>query len=198
MRRLIRVLPPVFFAIAGSLLVAWGASLALAACTPGTTNYVDSEDTPAGGVLVNAGVITCGLSAGCDTNEGNIGCCSGPGATGGGVCVLDSGECPTGTGLMTCNETADCDVSPVNGALQPCCATVVQSGDGGVLSSECSSTTSCPSVASSPTLQLCRTNGECPNDKCVIQLCPDGLIYEMCGLSTSASFPCTLVPPDGG
>jgi hypothetical protein len=92
--------------------------------------------------------------------------------------------CPTATGFVTCNETADCNRGPSGGEL-PCCATVHP--DGGYLSARCApSGITCPA----PTLQWCRTNSECAGGECVIQSCPDGRIYEMCGLSTSPSFLC--------
>ena len=143
-------------------------------------------DTPTGGIAVDPGVLTCGEEAGsCDTNEGGgAGCCSGPGAANGGVCTGDGEMCPVGTGLVTCNETADCNRGP-NGGELPCCATI--HADGGYLGARCStSALTCPA----PTLQLCRTNTECPGGECVVQSCPDGRVYEMCGLSTSPGFVC--------
>jgi hypothetical protein len=34
---------------------------------------------------------------------------------------------------------------------------------------------------------MCRTNGECPGKHCVIQTCPDGHLYELCGAYTGGS-----------
>jgi hypothetical protein len=144
------------------------------ACAPDdSSNYVNAYDLPPGGQFVNPGVVTCGdLEAGCP-----------------GECCLGSGTpaCPPGTGSVTCNETADCQIH------NACCASP-PGVDGGYLSATCA--TSCPS----PQVQLCRTNGECPNDKCYIERCSDGLLYEMCEPYATPSFSCKVlsVYPDGG
>ena len=166
-----------------------GAPAIFFACAPGPTNFIDASDTPPEGLPVNPGVLTCGQEeGGCDTTQGYLGCCVGPGAEAGALC-LEAGACPSGTGFVTCDETADCNVNP-DGTPQACCATFRP--DAGTMASQCD-----PSCAAA-TVQLCRTNGECPDKKCVVQKCPDGQTYEMCGLSTSASFHCTVVVQDGG
>jgi hypothetical protein len=158
------------------------------ACTPGPTNFIDSNDLPSGGLRVNPGVVTCGNEdGGCDTSY-YLGCCVGPQEAGGATCSDAAEFCPSGTGLVSCNETADCDVQ-VDGTLQACCATFHL--DAGTMSTVCA-----PKCAL-PALQLCRTNGECPGDKCIVQKCADGQTYEMCTLSTSASFPCTVASDAG-
>ncbi len=206
--------PLVFFAAAG--LAAIAAPPVFFACTGISSGYIDPGDIPSGGVHVNPGVLTCGtipgddpnVDGGCGPTFGFAGCCSGPGASSGGACLQGRPDaaCPAETGLVTCNETADCYVSATGGLL-PCCATIhpasaSDAGDaagasdananpaGSYLSAQCSTTT--PTCAA-PLVQLCRTNKECPGDKCVIQLCPDGQTYEMCGLSTSPDFPCKEV-----
>ena len=93
------------------------------------------------------------------------------------MCIDAGATCPPATGLVTCNESADCPHD------QLCCAAFF-GGDGGYISATCATT--CPA----PGMQLCRTNGECSGDKCVVQKCSDGQIYEMCGLSSSPAFPC--------
>jgi hypothetical protein len=183
----------VSYILSASLLGLLAAPPIIAACGPGPINYVDANDLPAGGIRVFPGVLTCGQSlgvedSGCDLTDEYLGCCVGPSLEGGALCI-EAGVCPTGTGFVTCNETADCDVQ-ADGTLQACCATFQR--DAGTMSSSCA-----PHCAP-PALQLCRTNGECPGDKCVVQKCVDGQTYEMCGLSTSATFPCTAVVPDGG
>ena len=175
--------------LAGSILLATGAAAVVFACGPSNTQFVDFHDTPAGGQIVNPGAILCGLieGGGCDLFAGDFGCCTGPGVKEGGICVEEAGACPVQAGLVQCNEAADCPVGP-NGELPGCCATVPAAEGGRNPSAQCAR--SCPAAS----LQLCRTNGECPGKKCVVQKCPDGVIYEMCGLSTSPSFPCTSVP----
>ncbi|MGO8992786.1 MAG: hypothetical protein ACLQVI_05625 [Polyangiaceae bacterium] len=176
-----------FFVVGWATLLLGGPILVFACgpeAAPGT--YVNAFDTPAGGKFVDPGFVTCGAvpGDGCRVNPGE--CCAGPGVSQGGEC-FDAGQpCPPGTGAVACNETADCLVH------QSCCATPPQGG--GYLTSACAA--SC----SSAQIQLCRTNGECPGDECVIQRCPDGLIYEVCGLSTSPGFDCKAVPllADGG
>ena len=127
---------------------------------------------------MNPDIVTCGHTE-CPVSPGE--CCAGPGLPGGGQCFPDaSPPCPPGAGAITCNETADCNVQ------QSCCANPPASG--GQLTAAC--TSSCAPAQ----IQLCRTNGECPGKHCVIQKCPDGLVYEVCGLSTSPSFACTAVP----
>ena len=173
------------YAFAASLFVALTAPTLLF-CEVEIGDVPPPSDTPAGGIAVDPGVLTCGGDAGtCDTNEGGaLGCCSGPGASSGGVCTGSVETCPSRTGLVTCNETPDCNRGP-NGGELPCCATIHP--DGGYLSASCStSALTCPA----PTLQLCRTNSECASGECVVQSCPDGRIYEMCELSTSLSFVC--------
>jgi hypothetical protein len=155
------------------------------ACGEQPTNNVNAFDLPTGGQYVNPDIVDCGDSGGCRVNPGQ--CCVGPGVDGGAECLSDGATtCPASTGIVTCNETADCQIN------NRCCA--IPPGDGGSLSAECA--TSCPSSQ----VQLCRTNGECPGDKCIIQKCSDGLIYEMCDVYASPTFACTAVAvfPDGG
>ncbi len=102
----------------------------------------------------------------------------GPGAAGGGYCTDAGAGCPPATGVMICEESADCDTEP-NGDPDTCCGTVDSfSPDGGV-----AWTTVCAATCPSPKVQFCRTNGECVNgQKCVIQKCSDGFTYEFCGV----------------
>jgi hypothetical protein len=96
--------------------------------------------------------------------------------------------CPAGNLSVSCNEAADCVVGT------RCCGTVTTPDDGGLVSlgAECAAT--CPSPLKA---QLCRTNEECPDGgPCVIQTCPDGYTYELCGVYTAPAdaglpFSCT-------
>jgi hypothetical protein len=172
---------------AAATAVAMAAGLAgwlgVAACLPEpSSGFVDSNDLPDGGLRVNPLVVTCGTSTTptCDVAGGQQ-CCSGPGVPYHGACYDAGATCPSDTAAVLCNETADCSPGQV------CCASLF-AGDGGYISAQCAA--SCPA----PGMQLCRTNGECSGDKCVVQTCSDGLTYEMCSLSTSAAFPCTPGP----
>jgi hypothetical protein len=178
------------YILAAAIVSALTAPSLFFACTPGPTNFIDATDIPTGGLGVDPGVVTCGhYDGGC--NEFVAYCCIGPGAAGGAICT-DASTCPSHTGLVYCNESADC-FQNTDGTIQACCATFDL--DAGTTASTCSmGATTC----AAPTLQLCRTNRECPNKNCVIQKCPDGQTYEMCGLSTSASFRCTAVVAGGG
>jgi hypothetical protein len=177
------------FIAAGLGVIVLGAWVTLAACGPDpTTGFIDVNDVPDGGVLVYPLMVTCGAGALCDL-QASTGCCTGPGIAA--PTCLDAGAtCPASAGLATCNEEADCPVGT------RCCASLFAGSDGGpgYLSAACAA--SCPA----PEIQLCRTNGECSGDRCVIQTCPDKQKYEMCGLSTSAAFPCSTSggTPTGG
>ena len=202
MRRALRQLPlfPLLAAVAGPAL--------FFACTARPTGIIDAADLPKGGLGVYPDSITCGVGeagagemedGGCQLGAGNAGCCSGPGVANLGSCIPLSetdaaATCPANSGLVACNETADCLVNATTGDLLPCCATIHGRGDAsvGYISATCSASAA---TCAAPLVQLCRTNGECPGDKCVIQLCPDGQTYEMCGLSTSPDFLCKAVNP---
>lgn len=167
--------------VAGWAAVILGVPLLVFACGDDIPQgVIYAFDTPRGGVPVNPNIVTCGHT------ECHGECCAGPGLPSGGQCFPDaSPPCPPGGGAITCNESADCNVH------QSCCATPPSSG--GYLTAACAST------CAPAQMQLCRTNGECPGNSCVIQRCPDGVVYEVCGLSTSPSFACTKVAvlPDG-
>jgi hypothetical protein len=169
---------------AGSAAVILGGPLLVFACNddgvpPGV---IYGFDTPPGGRLVNPGIVACG-GAQCEVRFGGL-CCAGPGVAGGGQCFDAGLSCPPGTGEILCNEKADCK------ANQSCCASPPSSG--GYLTAACA--LSCTGAQ----IQLCRTNGECPGGACVIQKCSDGIVYEVCGLSTSAGFACDALSADGG
>jgi hypothetical protein len=134
-------------------------------------NVINPLDIPAGGRVVNPGVVSCGQGdAGCDFTQTPTECCLGPGAPKGGACFDAGATCPSGSGVVTCNEAADCLLTQV------CCATMTPTSGG------TSVTATCEPTCAAPSMQMCRTNGECKGtDKCVIQTCPDGLLYELCG-----------------
>jgi hypothetical protein len=146
-------------------------------------NAVDAADIPDGGARVTPGVIGCELPTTCNQFAANQ-CCVG---AEGGACLVGSVTCPSDTVSVTCNESADCVVGKV------CCGSVVEldAGFTGV-SAACAASCTVP-----PLVQLCRTNGECPDGgPCVIQTCSDGNTYELCGLYTapvdaSSAFTCT-------
>ncbi len=148
---------------------------------PGTIN---AFDLPPGGQFVNPNVVDCGDGGFCGVNPGM--CCLGPGVEGGATCDFDGG-CPPQTVTITCNEAADCPYGSV------CCGTP-PTEEGGTLYAHCA--TSC----SPSQVQLCRTNGECPGDKCYIERCVDKRVYEMCEPFSSPAFGCAIVKvyPDGG
>jgi hypothetical protein len=169
--------------VAGSAAVIVGAPLLVFACNYGIpSGVVYGFDTPPGGLPVNPGIVTCG-GLQCEVDLGGL-CCAGPGVAGGGDCFDAGISCPPGTGQILCNEKADCESD------QFCCASPPSSG--GYL------TASCEASCTGAQIQLCRTNGECPGDECVIQKCPDGLVYEACGLSTSPGFACEPSSLEGG
>jgi hypothetical protein len=161
-------------------------------------NMVDGSDRPEGGALVTPGVILCGGGT-CNAFAGNQ-CCTGDEE---GTCLSSAVPCPTGGGSMLCNESADCVQGDVCcGSLDSHDAGIFDAGDGGVfridagplfVSSLC--TTSCNTTL----IQLCRTNSECEDSgPCVIQSCPDGHTYELCGVFSlpvvsdgGPSFACT-------
>jgi hypothetical protein len=171
---------------AGSAAVILGAPLLVFACSnygvpPGV---IYGFDTPPGGQLVNPGIVACGRAQ-CEVRFGGL-CCAGPDVGSGGQCFDAGLSCPPGTGEIQCNEKADCKSN------QSCCASPPSSG--GYLTAACA--LSCTGAQ----IQLCRTNDECPGGECVIQKCADGIVYEVCGLSTSPGFACVALSPepDGG
>ncbi len=139
-------------------------------------NSVDAADIPDGGAKVTPGIIKCGGGGNtCNAFAGDQ-CCT---DDEGGACFTSLIACPTGGGAISCNESADCIVGDV------CCGSVNlrdAGADGGdpappYVDSHCSA--SCKTTL----LQLCRTNGECGDaGPCVIQSCPDGRTYELCGV----------------
>jgi hypothetical protein len=135
-------------------------------------NTYDAADIPDGGLPTKPGVLACGATT-CDQFAG-VQCCLGDE---GGACYVEAAACP-GTSLsMTCDEIGDCRVGT------SCCAAVTSLDDGGYtgLASACAVTCTAPT-----NVQVCRTNGECPDGGlCVVQRCPDGYTYELCGLYTS-------------
>jgi hypothetical protein len=175
------------------LLGGVGTFLACIASVSGSTGYVNSNDLPDGGLRVDPQVVICGgttcnVGVPVDADGGSLECCAGPG-DGGGRCFPENTPCPPSTALVVCNEEADCVVGQI------CCATFFGGGDGGYVGAQCAA--SCPKGSA----ELCRTNGECPGDKCIPQQCSNGQFYEMCTLFTSATFSCVpgQVPvPDGG
>jgi hypothetical protein len=174
--------------VAGSAAIILGGPLLVFACTYGVPpGVVYGFDTPAGGRLVDPSIVVCGGTE-CDVKFGGV-CCAGPGVAGGGDCFDAGASCPPGTGQILCNEKADCLSD------QSCCASPPSSApsSSGYLTATCA--TSCTATQ----IQLCRTNGECPRgEPCVIQKCPDGIVYEVCGLSTSPGFACEPSSLDGG
>jgi hypothetical protein len=154
---------------------------------PPPLNSVDAGDIPEGGLHVDPGVVKCGGGgATCNAFAGNQ-CCIG-GQQDGAVCLNTGVACATGASSFECNESADCYVGTV------CCGTLASDSDGGFVW-----TTRCQASCAAPLPQFCRTNGECgaaADGGCVVQTCPDGHRYEICGAYTAPAdsglaFACT-------
>jgi len=155
----------------------------LAACPAQPATFsIDPADLPKGGLSVAPSFVTCGSTdiMGCDVDPGAGQCCFGTGAPDGGLCADAGVACPAGTGVVTCNETADCRYDQV------CCGTLSFSDGGSALTAACSTT------CDAPGMQMCRTNGECRSGgKCVVQTCNGAWVLEFCGTYAAGGAACT-------
>ncbi len=142
-------------------------------------NPYDGSSVPEGGARTDPGVLECPYPNTCNQFAGDR-CCVGEE---GGACVVPGVTCPASGVTVTCNQIADCRVGTL------CCGTVAVLDDGGFTSVNAACAAGCD--AGPPSVQLCRTSGECPDGgPCVVQACSDGNRYELCGVYTS--------PPDAG
>jgi hypothetical protein len=124
---------------------------------------------PPGGQSCTPGVVACGSNASCKVPAEE--CCLM--ATGSGACLPAGAKCPGGL-PVACAEASDCPAGDI------CCLVVTTPSVTGVA---ISCQPSCSGGIFS--LQICRSDTECPNGQCIAQNCSLGggsLTVEACGL----------------
>ena len=134
----------------------------------------DAKTIPEGGVASDPGHVDCVDAAPCSAPANE--CCVA--SSGVGTCKASSAACGAGSvASLKCDEAANCaDAGACCATLNPVAAPYA--------SAACSA-----AACTLGQVQLCHTNGECPNHDCTPQTCTFGTTkvrVEACGLQTLA------------
>jgi hypothetical protein len=132
---------------------------------PGAGDQPGSCMTPSGAPACTPGHVECSQTTSCPTPAV---CCA---KTSGGECASSAGDCHGGT-VLACEEAGDCPQG------QACCGSLSQSG----AETTCKALVGgmCPAVNMGISVQVCRSDNECPSGKCSIYNCQGQNSVEAC------------------